>query len=97
MVELNLEQRAVVRDILLEIIPGRKVMVFGSRATGRSKPHSDLDLVVMGDTPLPLRTMRQLKDAFDESRFPYQVDLVDWATTSEEFRKVILATAVDLD
>jgi type I restriction enzyme S subunit len=97
MVELNLEQRSVVRDILLEIIPGRKVMVFGSRATGRSKPHSDLDLVVMGDTPLPLRTMRQLKDAFDESRFPYQVDLVDWAATSDEFRKVILATAVDLD
>jgi type I restriction enzyme S subunit len=72
-------------------------MVFGSRATGKSKPHSDLDLVVMGDIPLPLRTMRQLKDAFDESRFPFQVDLVDWATMSEEFRTVVIATAVDLD
>jgi hypothetical protein len=34
-----------------------------------------------------------LRDAFDDSDLPFPVDLVEWAGTSEEFRKVIAATA----
>jgi type I restriction enzyme S subunit len=30
-----------------------------------------------------------MAEAFDESDLPYKVDLVDWATTSESFRKII--------
>ncbi len=50
----------------------------------------------MGKEALPLTTMRKLRDAFDDSDLPYQVDLVEWATTSEEFRKIIMITAKPL-
>jgi len=50
----------------------------------------------MGDESLPVTTMRILRDAFDDSDLPFQVDLVEWAGTSEEFRKVIVATAIPL-
>ncbi len=30
-----------------------------------------------------------LDSAFEESDLPYTVDLVDWATTSETFKKII--------
>lgn len=86
----------IVRDILARHLPGSDVRVFGSRATGTAKPHSDLDLVIMGDAPLPVTKMRILRDAFEDSDLPFQVDLVEWAGTNEEFREIIAATAVPL-
>lgn len=35
--------------------------------------------------------MRASCAAFDESNLPFQVDLVEWANTSEKFRKIIAA------
>jgi type I restriction enzyme S subunit len=91
--DLKPEHLTIARDILARHLPGHKVQIFGSRATGRAKSHSDIDLVIMGDELLPVTTMRMLRDAFDDSDLPFQVDLVEWAGTSEEFRKVIAATA----
>ena len=75
--------------ILARHVPDREIRVIGSRANGRSKPFSDLDLVVMGDEPLDLRTLGQLRDAFDESNLPFAVDIVEWASSSEAFRRII--------
>jgi predicted nucleotidyltransferase len=36
-----------VRRIVDALIPGNEVWVFGSRATGRARPFSDLDLLVV--------------------------------------------------
>ena len=93
---LKPEHHRILCDILARHLPGREVRIFGSRATGTAKPYSDIDLVIMGDEPLPVTTMRTLRDAFDDSDLPFQVDLVEWAGTSEEFRKVIQNTAVPL-
>ena len=62
---------------------------FGSRVQGNAKPFSDLDLAVMGETPLDFRQLAALKDAFAESNLPFRVDVVDWAATSEAFRGII--------
>ncbi|MDD2309355.1 MAG: nucleotidyltransferase domain-containing protein [Desulfuromonadaceae bacterium] len=87
----------MVCDILANHIPGREVRIFGSRANGTAKPYSDIDLVIMGNEPLPVTTMRILRDAFDDSDLPFQVDLVEWAETSEEFRVVIEKSAIPLE
>lgn len=63
--------------------------VFGSRVQGNAKPFSDLDLAVMGETALDFRQLAALKDAFADSNLPFRVDVVDWATTSEAFRRII--------
>ena len=94
--DLKPEHHSILCDILATHLPGREVCIFGSRATGAAKPYSDIDLVIMGDEPLQLTTMRILRDAFDDSDLPFQVDLVEWAGTSVEFRKVIKNTAVPL-
>jgi len=80
-----------VRRILREHVPDREVWVFGSRAGEKPKLYSDLDLVILGDTPVPTRTLIALKDAFEESELPYQVDVVEWASVSEKFRQIIAA------
>ncbi|HIJ95639.1 MAG TPA: nucleotidyltransferase domain-containing protein [Desulfuromonadales bacterium] len=94
--DLKPEHRRIICDIFATHLPDREVRLFGSRATGTAKPNSDIDLVVMGDDPLPLTTMRILRDSFDDSDLPFQVDLVDWVETSEEFRKIIETTAIRL-
>jgi len=38
---------------------------------------------------LEFRQLAALKDAFAESSLPFRVDVVDWATTSAEFRAII--------
>ena len=80
---------AIVMEVLARYVPDREVRVMGSRSAGRAKPFSDLDLVVMGEEPLPLTTRADLRDAFDEADVPCSVDLIEWASTSDEFRRVI--------
>ena len=80
--ELMLPARApaVVRALLHLHAPHHTA--FGSRVVSsaqdraRVKPHSDLDLALSA-TPLPLKQMFTLREAFSESDLPMRVDIVD--------------------
>ena len=87
---------ATVIEILDRHISDRDVRVFGSRVAGRAKPFSDLDLVTMGERALDLCTLSRLRNDFDESDLPFRVDLIEWASASESFRRMIAAQAVPL-
>ncbi len=96
LVDLSPQELATVHHILAQHVPGREVRVFGSRARGHAKPYSDLDLVLMGASPLPLTTLGLLKEAFAESDLPWRVDLVDWASTAPEFQRHIAEHSLPL-
>ncbi len=88
--DLSEGELEIVRAILRFHLPTKaKVFAFGSRANGRAKPWSDLDLVIDVGAALPLSTLAALADAFDESALPWKVDLVDRASVSSEFGKLI--------
>ena len=89
LVDLNPAHLAIVEHILAEHVPECEVRVFGSRATWNARDASDLDLVIVGDEPLPRRTLTMLKEAFEESRLPMRVDVIDWNTTADSFRELI--------
>lgn len=75
--------------ILHEQVPAMEVWAFGSRAKHTAKPYSDLDLALITQQPLSLEQLAAITDAFATSDLPIRVDLVDWASTSEAFRKHI--------
>lgn len=79
----------IVRELLRECLPDRTVWAFGSRATGRAKKYSDLDIAVLGDKPLSIAQSATLTEAFSESDLPWRVDVVDWALTDQWFRAII--------
>ena len=79
----------IVQGILQKHVPQCEVWAFGSRATWKAKEFSDLDLAIISDQPLSLDISASLRDDFSESDLPWKVDVVDWATTSESFRKII--------
>ena len=88
-IDIRADHWAIVRDILRKHVPQCEVWAFGSRARGMAKQYSDLDLAVITDQPLSLSVSAALANDFSESELPWKVDVVDWATTSESFRKII--------
>ncbi|HBG04482.1 MAG: hypothetical protein A2075_24690 [Geobacteraceae bacterium GWC2_58_44] len=78
-----------VKHVLRTFVPEYEVWAFGSRAKGTARVYSDLDLAIITEQPLPLATMADLREAFDDSDLTIKVDVVDWATTSGAFRKII--------
>ncbi len=97
MIDLAPDQLATVRAILAAHLPESMVFVFGSRARGTARPHSDLDLAVAADAPLPLGRLEVLRDAFAASDLPMQVDVVDYRAVSTAFRRIIDATKAPLE
>lgn len=88
-IDLEPENFEIVQAILNEFAPGRPVFIFGSRATGRARRRSDLDLAIGGETPLTLRMRANLHEAFGESDLPIKVDVVDLAHATGIFRERI--------
>ncbi len=88
-IDITQEHWKIVQEILEKNVPEYDVYAFGSRVTGKARPYSDLDLVVMTDQSLGIKRSASLRDDFSESDLPWKVDVVDWATTSEIFHKMI--------
>lgn len=89
MIKVTARQLRAIQDILSRWAPGVPVRAFGSRVGGKPKDYSDLDLVLVGPARLGIAKLASLKEAFEESDLPFRVDLIDWHSISEEFRKVI--------
>ncbi|AJF07542.1 nucleotidyltransferase family protein [Geoalkalibacter subterraneus] len=88
--KLRPAEQEIVLNILREYVPELDVWAFGSRVHGENlKPFSDLDLVIVTESPLDAGRMAELKEAFTESDLPFKVDVLDWSTTGERFRQVI--------
>ena len=77
--------------ILQQYLSQYPVWAFGSRVKGKAKPYSDLDLAIISEQPLPLSQLAEVAEAFSESDLPWKVDLVDWASTSADFKRIIEA------
>jgi len=61
--------------------------MFGSRVTGKARPLSDVDLCFA--EAIPSHLVLQIEAEFSESDLPYKVDLVDWSSCDEAFKKNI--------
>jgi type I restriction enzyme S subunit len=96
-IDLPADHRRLVLDILRAHLPQHtRTWVFGSRATGRARRHSDLDLAIDAGRRLTLDEIARLAEAFGESDLPYKVDLVDWHDIDDRWRQTIAAERLAL-
>ncbi len=96
MLDLSPEQLRMTREILRQRVPGLPVWAFGSRVTGKARKYSDLDLAVGGDQPLSFAVLADLEHDFSESDLGFRVDVVDWASASEEFKAAIAGQRMEI-
>lgn len=95
-VALSPEQLRDVRQIIAQVIPGAQVWVFGSRATGKARPFSDLDLLLTQPPTLNWAQRAALADGFEASRLPFRVDVVESAGLALGVAERIGSERVDL-
>jgi type I restriction enzyme S subunit len=95
-IDISPENWQIVREILQRYVPDREVWAFGSRAKWTAKEFSDLDLAIIGDTPLSIALTADMKEAFQESALPFKIDIVDWASITPSFRQVIQAAKIQI-
>ena len=88
-IDIRQDHWEIVSAILEKHVPQYEILFFGSRAKWTAREFSDLDLAVITDTPLPLAVLADMNEEFSESDLPFKVDVVDWATVGEGFKKVI--------
>ena len=71
-----------------------KAVVFGSRATGKHKPNSDLDIALFGDG-VGFGAIFDLEDALYDAGFPYELDILLVSIIQDErLKAAIERTAV---
>ena len=88
----GLEERHLnfIKETLKKYVPNpnAKFYIFGSRARGKYREYSDVDIAI--DSPDFTTTIKsKLELEFEISTFPYEVDIVNLNTIKESFRNLI--------
>ena len=75
----------------LVIVPlkryGARVFIFGSRATGKQKKFSDVDILFESKSKILIADLGAIKSAIEDSDFPFKVDLVNRAEMADSYLK----------
>ena len=74
-----------------------KVYVFGSRTREKHKKYSDLDLAIKFITGTDKNTLFFIKDAFENSELPIEVDVVDLDEITDEFKNAIAKSLIEIN
>jgi predicted nucleotidyltransferase len=89
MINVPARHLETIRRILAEYVGDCEVRAFGSRVCQMAKEHSDLDVAVVAAEKMKRRTKMRLREAFEESDLPFQVDVIEYNAVSDEFRAII--------
>lgn len=87
--QIEEEELEIIQVILQNYLPNIPVWAFGSRVKGTAGKYSDLDLALITDIPLSFLQLANLEQAFSDSNLAWKVDLLDWASTSESFKRIV--------
>jgi predicted nucleotidyltransferase len=88
---LEPRHQAILEALLAPLGPDYSITLFGSRAKGTWRRHSDIDLLVVGERPVPLLMLARIETEIAESDLPVKVDLVDARRASVSFLKGLSA------
>lgn len=91
MSNLDLEQKYVdfVKSTIQNFLPNVEIFIFGSRTQDKALKYSDVDIAIKGFKAVPITDILKLKAAFQDSSFPYKIDLVDLNSVDGKFLEII--------
>lgn len=74
-----------------------KYYVFGSRAKGNFKEYSDIDIAIdLGNKKLSTDILSKILIEFEDSTFPYEVDIIDLKSITPEFKAIISDSLIEI-
>jgi predicted nucleotidyltransferase len=84
------------KTIIMGAFPAAKIWIFGSRATGKNKPSSGLDLCVDTGEKISLDKMSKIRREIEKSDILYRVDIVDRQAVDKDYLRIIESTAKEI-
>lgn len=86
MISISYEERKTIEHILKTLATDQpyRIVVSGSRVTGKAKKYSDIDLALIGTDIILPYVPAVLAEAFDDSSLPYTVDIIDGKNASSQ-------------
>ncbi|GAU77801.1 hypothetical protein F3D3_2430 [Fusibacter sp. 3D3] len=63
---------------------------------GTNKVCSDLDLVIVSQEPVNWMVIEEIREIFMGSELPFKVDVLEWSSISDTFKKIVLMGYVEL-
>ncbi len=93
---LDQNMRSILKSVINKHLDDSKykAFIFGSRAQPKHRKFCDLDIGIMGKTPLPVVTLLQIKEDLSSSDIPYLTDVVDFGAVSADFREKALSNII---
>lgn len=87
-----IEAESVIRNIVVKHInpDAAFIFLFGSRAMGKGCPASDYDVGIYQGEKIPFSVMARIQDDLEDWPIPVDVDIVDFALVSQEFKRLAL-------
>lgn len=83
------KERSIIVGILKEYFNKYSFYYYGSRVKGNFNKTSDLDIMIKGNSVMPLSELAALKDKFDKSFLPYIVNFTDYCSIDKNFYNLI--------
>ena len=77
--------------LIRDFLHPRRIIIFGSRVSGRGREYSDFDIAVEG-AEMNIRNERLLKDALDDKLGIITVDLINLDKVDSKFKQLVLKT-----
>lgn len=96
-IQLSNEQLIELKIILRKYLETEIVILFGSRVIGNTHEHSDLDIAIKDEKRLSWNKISDLREAFENSTFPFRIDFLDYNMVSSEFQRIIDKTGIVLN
>jgi type I restriction enzyme S subunit len=89
MKNLNEKTKEKIIRVIQALIPEVDIYLFGSRATGQYRPHSDIDIALDAGEPLDRLDVGEVQDMLNASNIPYSFDIVDLHNVGEDLKNDI--------
>lgn len=86
MVNNNKEALSIIRNTANSLLPGCKVLLFGSRARNENSTESDYDFLIITSVAMDVRTKRLLKSQMRKELAKYKIPADILIQSEEEVR-----------
>jgi len=84
------EYKKMILDMIASFVPQGKVILFGSRATGKARPGSDIDLTIDAGAKITDGSISLLRlELEEELNVPMKIDLSDFYDLPKVFQETI--------
>lgn len=89
MIDLEEKYISFIKEVIFKYLQEGKIYLFGSRAKGKARKYSDID-IALDNKDLDKTILLKIKNEFENSTLPYEVDVLDLNNISESFKKHII-------